>query len=151
MRGGGGVLWVAASRYISEGFFSKGLSRERWRLLFLLRGRWGGEKKRLSAQTFWWRDNRQPYKAESLIDAATHTRSDTQKHKHVHIQQRVAPSYRSRARVVQHSKGNWTEVAMETGETVAGGRSCALGASDLPSLNTHTACMHSTHTLPCSL
>lgn len=36
-------------------------------------------------------------------------------------------------------------VAMETGETVADGRRCALGASDLPLLNIHTSCTHSTH------
>lgn len=114
--------------------------RERWRCFFPTpvekrRKRSGAQHRRLDEGTTG------SCTRQSLIDAVAHTNAS------VHACSTAAPSYRHRARVVQHSRGNWTAVAMETGETVADGRRCALGASDLPLLNIHTSCTHSTHAL----
>lgn len=60
-------------------------------------------------------EKKQPYK-KRVSD--THTQA--YKHRRVYTcSGEVAPSYRNRARVVQRSSsGNWTGVAMETGETI---------------------------------
>lgn len=105
---------MAASRHITEGFFFFQASEQGE----MEASSSGGEveEEPLSSQTFGCKDDRRPFKKES--DGRTQAQTCINTNVFT-CSGEVAPSYRYRAGVVQRSSGNWTGVAMETGETVA--------------------------------